>query len=159
VIRTWEQVLTFKPFAYLRELPPEEPTEIDGVYGKFEPGVQQWWRCARCPDFKLSGGSWRLMFHNGTMLMYYDVTGFSTVAAYEVSGNRLEIFDDPHCPYESATYTWRRTKGGLSLAEVKDACAIHLRAENLTHLIWNSCQPPNREAAISDHWIRPAGCG
>ena len=28
----------------------------------------------------------------------------------------------------------------------------------LTKQPWLSCQPPNPEAAISDHWIRPPGC-
>jgi hypothetical protein len=44
----------------------------------------------------------------------------------------------------------------LNLAE--DNCAIGLRAINLTKLPWLSCQPPNREAAITDHWPKPAGC-
>jgi hypothetical protein len=159
VIRTWSEVLEFRAYPYLEPLPPVESTEIDGVYGKVELGEPQWWRCARCPDFRLSGGNWRLMLHEGTMRMYYEVTGFSTVASYEVAGEQLRLLNDPHCPYEVGEYTWILEDGKLQLTEVQDQCAIHLRAENLTHLPWISCQPPNTEAAITDHWIRPPGCG
>lgn len=159
VIRTWSEVLEFRAYPYLEPLPPVEATEIDGVYGKSEPGDPQWWRCARCPDFRLSGGNWRLMLHQGTMRMYYEVTGFSTVASYEVEGEHLRLVNDPHCPYDVGEYLWSLQGGVLRLTEIQDQCAIHLRAENLTHLPWISCQPPNTEAAVTDHWIRPAGCG
>jgi hypothetical protein len=140
-------------------LPVAARTDIDGVYGKVEPGEAQWWRCARCPDFRLAGGNWRLMLHQGTMLMYYEITGFSTVSSYTVSGNRLELFNDPHCPYETGEYTWILDDGELSLLEVDDPCALHLRAENLSHQPWRSCQPPNSEAGVTDHWMRPPACG
>jgi hypothetical protein len=159
VIRTWSEVLTFTPYAYSRALPSPEGTPVDGVYGKLDPGEPQWWRCARCPDFRRAGGNWRLMLHQGTMRMYYEVTGFSTVSSYYVSGDTLELFNDPHCPYESGEYTWRLEDRELVLIEVKDACALHLRAENLTNQPWRTCQPPNIEAGVTDHWIRPPGCG
>jgi hypothetical protein len=159
VIRTWPEVLEFQAYPYLEPLPPDEASAADGVYGKVEPGDPQWWRCARCPDFRLSGGNWRLMLHQGTMRMYYEVTGFSTVASYEVAGEQLRLFNDPHCPYEVGEYVWTLENGALQLTEVQDECAIHLRAENLTHQSWISCQPPNTEAGITDHWIRPPGCG
>lgn len=159
VIRTWTEVLNFHPFPYLKPLPPAQASGLDGVYAKFDPGEPQWWRCARCPDFKLTGGGWRIMLHQGTMLMYYEVTGFSTVASFTVDGNHLELFNDPHCPYETGGYTWSLEDGSLVLTELQDTCAIHLRAENLVHQPWISCQPRNTEAAISDHWIRPKGCG
>lgn len=158
VIRMWSDVLEFQAYPYLEALPPGVVTEVDGVYGKVEPGEPQWWRCARCPDFRLSGGNWRLMLHQGTMRMYYEVTGFSTVASYEVTGDTLRLYNDPHCPYEVGQYTWTLENGELQFTEVDDQCAIHLRAENLIHLPWISCQPPNTEAAITDHWIKPTAC-
>jgi hypothetical protein len=159
VIRTWSEVLEFHPYSYLLPLPVPGASGIDGVYGKFDPGEPQWWRCARCADFRLAGGNWRLMLHRGEMRMYYEVTGFSTIGSYAVRGDRLELFNDPHCPYEVGTYSWSLEEGTLRLLEVQDTCAIHLRAENLVHQAWISCQPPNVEAAVTDHWIRPAGCG
>jgi hypothetical protein len=29
---------------------------------------------------------------------------------------------------------------------------------NLTNFPWQSCQPANIEAAITDHWAKPPGC-
>lgn len=159
VIRTWQEVLTFEPHGYLEPVPIAQSTEIDGVYGKLDPGEPQWWRCARCPDFRLAGGNWRLMLHQGTMRMYYEVTGFSTVGSYEVQGDMVKLFNDPHCPYETGEYTWNTTGAELTLIEIHDPCAIHLRAENLTRQPWRSCQPPNHEAGATDHWIRPPACG
>ena len=26
------------------------------------------------------------------------------------------------------------------------------------NLVWSSCQPPNAEAAVTNHWPPPAGC-
>ena len=159
VIRTWEQVLTFEPYGYLRAIPSPVSTPVDGVYGKLESGEPQWWRCARCPDFRLSGGNWRLMLHQGTLRMYYEVTGFSTVSSYDVAGAELLLYNDPHCPYETGEYTWQLKRGELSLSEIRDPCAVHLRAANLIHQVWRSCQPPNPEAGVTDHWIRPPACG
>lgn len=159
VIRTWEEVLDFQPYAYFRRLPAAETTRIDGVYAKVDPRPPQWWRCARCADFMLAGGNWRLMLHQGTMRLYYEVSGFSTISSYSVDGNKLELYNDPHCPYEIGTYEWKMEAEALVLIEVQDTCAIHLRAENLTHQPWVSCQPPNAEAGATDHWIRPPGCG
>lgn len=158
VIRTWEEVLTFQPYAYLKPLPGSAATSVDGVYAKVDPRQPQWWRCARCADFMLAGGNWRLMLHQGIMRMYYEVSGFSTVSSYSVEGDRIELFNDPHCPYEVGEYAWKYEGRALVLTEVQDTCAIHLRAENLTHQPWVSCQPPNNEAAVTDHWIRPGGC-
>jgi hypothetical protein len=44
------------------------------------------------------------------------------------------------------------------LEAAEDECAIGLRAANLSARPWSACQPPNIEAAITDHWLRPAGC-
>ncbi|MCJ7434271.1 MAG: hypothetical protein MUO77_12360 [Anaerolineales bacterium] len=59
---------------------------------------------------------------------------------------------------EVSEYTWTLKEGALTFQVVSDACAIHLRALNLTEQAWNSCQPPNLTAAISGQWIKPAGC-
>ncbi len=157
-LRSWLDVLRFTPFPYATPLPPEERTPIDGVYALFDPAEPQWWNCRRCPDFLAGGGSWRLQFDRGTMHLFYEVTGFGSVGSYVVQDDHVFLFNDPHCLYDVGEYTWRFDEAGLVLAEVADACAIHLRAVNLTRQPWVSCQPPNREAAVSDHWMRPQGC-
>ncbi len=157
-LRSWSDVLEFTPFPYATPLPAEERTPIDGVYSLHDPSEPQWWRCARCPDFLPGGGNWRLHLDRGTLHLFYEVTGFATVSSYALDGQRLFLFNDPHCLYDVGEYTWHVEGNALVLEEVQDSCAIHMRAVNLTRQAWVSCQPPNREAAISDHWIRPAGC-
>ncbi|HEX9386281.1 MAG TPA: hypothetical protein VF918_08175 [Anaerolineales bacterium] len=33
----------------------------------------------------------------------------------------------------------------------------YYRAANLIDQLWLSCRPPNTEAALTDHWEKPAG--
>lgn len=157
-LRRWSDVLQFTPYPYATPLPPENRTPIDGVYGLHDPAELPWWNCRRCPDFLPGGGNWRLQFDRGTMHLYYEVTGFGSVGSYFVQDDRVFLFNDPHCLYDVGEYSWRLEENTLILEEVRDACAIHLRAVNLTRQPWVSCQPPNTEAAVTDHWIRPPGC-
>jgi hypothetical protein len=76
-----------------------------------------------------------------------------------VTGETLALFNDPNCTGLVGRYTWALEAGQLSLTAVDDPCAIALRAMNLTELPWQSCQPPNQEAAVSGHWREPEGCG
>jgi len=157
-LRRWSDVLQFTPFGYTTPLPPSVHTPIGGVYALFDPREPQWWNCRRCPDYMASGGIWRLQLDRGVMHMIYDVTGFGSVASYTVEGDRMFLFNDPHCPYEIGEYTWEVEGGDLVLREVRDECAIHLRAVNLTRQGWRSCQPPSAQAAASDRWQKPPGC-
>ena len=71
---------------------------------------------------------------------------------------RLTLFNDPVCHDKVGRYTWIVKNSELTFQEIDDPCAIHLRAVNLTRQPWSSCQPPNAEAAVTDHWLKPAGC-
>jgi hypothetical protein len=92
------------------------------------------------------------------MRLFYEVTGFATASSFTVDGDRLFLFNDPHCLYDFGEYTWRLEQGNLVLSEVSDECAIHLRAINLTRQGWRPCQPPDALAAASDMWGKPPGC-
>lgn len=157
-LRRWSDVLQFTPFAYTTPLPPNVHTPVDGVYALFDPSEPQWWNCRRCPEYRPAGGVWRLQLDRGVMHLIYDVTGFGSVASYTVEGDRIALFNDPQCPYETGEYTWELEEGDLVLREVQDRCAIHLRAVNLTRQAWLSCQPPSARAAASDMWNKPPGC-
>jgi hypothetical protein len=156
--RHWADVLLFTPYPFSAPLPPSDRTPIDGVYGKFDPSEPQWWNCRRCADYRPAGGRWRLQFDRGVLHLIYQVTGFASVASYVLEGNRLYVFNDPHCLYDVGEYSWDLEEGVLQLQEVQDACAIHLRAVTLTQQAWLSCQPPNVRAAVSEHWSVPPGC-
>lgn len=146
------------PFPYTTPLPPPVRTALDGRYVKLDPIPGTPTPCRRCPDWKPEGGEWLLRFDQGVFRISHAVTGWRTVGSFTVSGDRLVLFNDPTCHREIGTYTWKLERGALTLEVVEDTCAIGLRAKNLTAMPWNACQPPNTEAAVTDHWPRPAGC-
>ena len=98
------------------------------------------------------------------MRIFYDITGWRSLASYTVADNRLYIFNDPYCPQEVGEYTWSlEDKWGLEnrslvLKVVKDSCSIELRGKNLSTQAWESCQPPNLMTGASDHWHTSPGC-
>lgn len=160
----WAALQQVTPVPITTQLPDETWTPIDGTYAKFDPSEPQWWACRRCADYRPAGGIWKLQFNQGVMRIYYNVTGWRSIASYTVSDDRLYLFNDPYCPQEVGEYIWKlEDKWGLDdrelvLEVVKDSCSINLRGENLSDLVWNSCQPPNYMTGASDHWHKSPGC-
>jgi hypothetical protein len=120
--------------------------------------------CRRCADYRPAGGIWKLRFDRGVMRIHYNVTEWVSLASYEVSGDRLYIFNDPYCPEAVGEYRWAlEDKWGLParsliLEVISDPCSFGLRAENLSAQTWGSCLPPNEMTGASDHWHKPPGC-
>jgi len=154
----WSALLQRTPFPYTTPLPPPTPTILDGIYTKFDPKDGTPVPCRRCPDYAPEGGIWKLSLDKGIFRLLHQVTGWRSVGSYVVSGNQLQLFNDPYCPELIGTYTWTLEKGRLTLEVIEDKCSIGLRAMNLTSLPLLSCQPPSIEAATSDHWPKPPGC-
>lgn len=160
----WDGLLLDMPVAFTTPLPDGDWTPIDGTYAKLDPTDPQWWACRRCADYRPAGGIWKLGFTKGVMRIYYDVTGWRSIASYTVADDRLFIFNDPYCPQEVGEYTWKmEDKWGLEdrsliMNAIKDTCSISLRAENLSAMPWESCQPPNLLTGASDHWRKTPGC-
>jgi hypothetical protein len=146
------------PYPYTTPLPPPVATELDGLYAKIDPKQGTPVPCKRCPDYAPEGGAWQLSFDKGIYRVFHVPTGWRSVGSYTVAGNQVTLFNDPVCSDGVGMYRWIVENGELTLQEVKDSCAIHLRAANLTRQIWSSCEPPNVEAAVTDHWLKPAGC-
>jgi len=163
-VDAWTSLLQVTPSPFTTPLPDATWTPIDGHYAKFDPSEPQWWACRRCADYRPAGGIWKLQFSRGVMRIYYNVTGWRSVASYTVSEDKLYLFNDPYCPQDVGEYTWKlNDKWGLedrelSLEVVKDSCSINLRGENLSELPWDSCQPPNQMTGASDHWHKAPGC-
>jgi hypothetical protein len=117
---------------------------LDGVYVKVEPDSGPRVPCKRCPDYAPEGGSWTLRLDRGVYRIYHEVTGWGSVASFALSqdhnasGARRQIllFNDPVCPQIAGLYTWNLEGNALTLEEIKDPCAIRLRAKNLTSLPW-----------------------
>ncbi len=162
----WFAALQKSPYPYLLPLPPATRTKLDGTYAKFELKETPPVHCLRCPDYAPEGGIWKLHLDRGVFHIFHEVTGWQSVGSFVVTRDRwtsgapdqLLLFNDPTCPDAIGLYTWRLEEGNLVLEVLDDTCAIYLRAMNLTNLPWLSCQPPNTEAGITDHWPKPPGC-
>jgi hypothetical protein len=154
----WQALFQHTPVPWTTPLPPQEPTVLDATYVKINPRLATPFPCKRCPDYALEGGLWKLSLSQGTFRIYYTMNGWRSLGSYTVSGDRIYLFNDPYCNWETGVYTWKLEDGALSLSEVNDPCSQGLRAANLIDQPWLSCRPPNTEAAITDHWQKPEGC-
>ncbi|MBM4307539.1 MAG: hypothetical protein FJ115_12740 [Deltaproteobacteria bacterium] len=154
----WSELLQRTPFPFRMALPPPKATPIDGTYTKFETKENPPVPCRRCPDYAPEGGIWKLNFNKGVFRIFHVATGWKDLGSYMVTGDRLTLANDPVCHEMFGEYKWKMEKGMLMLTVIEDKCAISLRAMNLTKLPWLSCQPPNIEAAVTDHWSKPLGC-
>jgi hypothetical protein len=148
----WTALLEVTPVPYGNPLPEPDSTGLDGTYARFDPAPPQWWSCLRCADYRPAGGVWRLQFDQGVMRIYYEVTGWNSLASYEVSGDRLLLFNDPYCKEATGEYEWKLAGGVLTLDVVKDPCSFGLRGKNLSGQAWIVC--PTDESAS----IQPRGC-
>ena len=154
----WMELQLRMPYPYTTPLPPAMPSVLDGVYAKFEDREGTPIPCRRCPDYAPERGIWRMSLEKGVLRVYYQFWNWTSIGSYTVSDNRITFFNDPNCIENVGVYTWKLEEGRLILNVIADDCAIALRAKNFTMRPWLSCQPPNREAAITDHWVKPPGC-
>ena len=161
------------PFPYSTPLPPPVPSSLDGLYSKRVPLEGTPTPCKRCAGYRLEGGLWTLYLDKGVYKVFQQDTDFEAVGSFVVSGNQITFFNDPVCEEDLrmvGTYTWEwDARNDLRLSAVADPCSIGLRAKNLTSTAWvktpllpqeraDSCQPPNREAGVTDHWRKPPYC-
>lgn len=152
------------PYPHTTPLPAAVRSPLDGTYAKIDESLPQWWTCRRCADYRPAGGIWKIRFNQGIMRIYYNVTGWNSIASYTVSGDHLYLFNDPYCPEEVGEYKWSLDeKWGLdnrvlTLEVVSDSCSIELRGQNLSAQEWGACYPPNEMTGASDHWHKPDGC-
>ncbi|HNB55125.1 MAG TPA: hypothetical protein PK530_24455, partial [Anaerolineales bacterium] len=135
----WETLLQTTPQPFLHPLPAPASGPFDGTYTKLVSAPPMWWKCFRCADYRVSGGIWKLQFDQGVMRLYYDATGWHSLASYTVSGDQVTLFNDPWCPDLEGHYTWQLTGDGLALTPVEDGCSFELRAANLSAQPWQAC--------------------
>ena len=157
-------VIEVPPFPYSQPLPPPVPSAVDGLYFKLVPFEGTPTPCKRCAGYRLEGGVWSLYLNKGFFKVFQQNSNFEAIGSFAVANDRITFFNDPYCEEDVTmvgTYTWQKVGQALTLHVVNDPCAIGLRAQNLTSAGWspkNPCQPPNREAAVNDHWYRPPEC-
>lgn len=153
------------PFPYSLPLPPSLPSVIDGLFTRTIPYEGTPVPCKRCAGYRLEGGEWSLYLNNGVFKVFQQDTDFEAVGSFAVSNNRVTFFNDPYCEEDLTmvgSYTWQKNGDTLTFQVVDDPCSIRLRAKNLTATAWvkknDPCQPPNKEAAVTDHWKKPPEC-
>jgi hypothetical protein len=146
----WNALLESTPYAYLTPLPAPEKSLIDGVYTKVDPSWPQWWKCLRCADYRVAGGIWKLQFEQGVMRIYYEVTGWRSIASYTIKEDRLYLFNDPYCPEHTGEYQWSIVNDELTLKTVDDPCAFDLRAKNFSKQTWAFCGELNQAVGCEE---------
>ena len=146
---SWADLIEITPVPNAKPLPKNNVTPLDGLYAKFNPNPPQWWACLRCADYRPAGGAWRLQFDRGVMRIFYEVTEWRSVASYQVSGDRMVLFNDPYCTDATGDYNWKIVDGNLKLTVINDPCSFGLRGENLSEYVWSVCATGDDE---------PRGC-
>jgi hypothetical protein len=154
----WLVLLGHTPVPWTTPLPARQATVLDGTYVKINPRLATPFPCKRCPDYALEGGLWKFQLDKGVFRIYYTVNGWRSLGSYTVSDNVIYFFNDPYCNRDTGSYSWTLEDGVLILTEIDDPCSQGLRSANLIDQPWLSCQPPNIEAMITDHWQKPEGC-
>jgi hypothetical protein len=152
------------PFAYSGALPPPVSSVIDGLYFRLIPFEGTPTPCKRCAGYKMEGGVWSLYLNKGVFKVFQQNTNFEAIGSFAVANDQVTFFNDPYCDENVkmiGKYAWQKVGDTLTLQVIDDPCSIGLRAKNLTATGWspkNPCQPPTREAAVSDHWYKPPEC-
>jgi hypothetical protein len=154
----WSELLKRRPYPYLIPIPEPRLTELDGTYTKIVASPAERVHCLRCPDYAPEGGLWKMSLDKGVFRIFHVESGWKSIGSFIVAGERLLLANDPNCVDGIGLYRWRMEKGQLILEAIDDPCAIKLRAMNLTQQPWMSCRPPNIEAAVTEHWLKPGGC-
>ncbi len=154
----WQEIRQWSPYPHTTPLPPQAPTPVDGIYVRLDPRTHDRPPCRRCPPYPPEGGVWKLELDEGVFRVYHPRTGWRTLGSYTVDGDRITFFNDPQCHLAVGHFTWQRDEEGLRFALLDDDCELGTRAKNFTAQVWESCQPPNHEAAITSHWKTPEGC-
>ena len=157
-------VIEVPPFPYSQPLSPPVASALDGLYYRLIQFEGTPTPCKRCAGYRLEGGVWSLYLNKGIFKVFQQNTNFEAIGSFAVANDHITFFNDPYCEEDVTmvgTYTWQKVGDTLTLRVVNDPCSIGLRAKNLTSAGWSSknpCQPPNREAAVSDHWNKPPEC-
>jgi hypothetical protein len=154
----WSELHKRSTYPYTLPLPSPKRTSIDGTYTRTIPLKEAHVPCKRCPDWLPEGGVWKISFSKGTYRIIHEETSWHTIGSFFVAGDRIILANDPVCHDVIGMYQWKLEGDKLTLKLIDDECGIRLRAANLILGPWLSCRPPNREAAITEHWPKPDGC-
>jgi hypothetical protein len=155
----WADLLRQTPVPQATSLPEPLETPLDGTYTSNTAGSAAAQPCQNCEDYINDRGIWRFNLDKGVFRIFHESTGWSSLGSYTVEGERLSLFNDAVCGKVVGRYQWEVANGALKLVALEDTCAEGRRADHLGGAVWAACRPPSHEAAITDHWPKPKGCG
>lgn len=110
----WNMLFERTPVPWTTQLPPLEPTILDATYVKINPRLATPVPCRRCPDYALEGGLWKFSLNRGIFRIYYTVNGWRSLGSYTISENRLYLYNDPYCNWDTGVYSWKLQTAPLS---------------------------------------------
>ena len=141
-----------EPYPYSRPAPPATPTVIDGVYSMFVTLEESGGRaisCRRCAPYRLDPGDATLIFDRGRFYVSLvptttarscpeckGIPAFEATGHFDVSGNRLVLYNDASCTHGTGIYRWSIRSNSLVLQPTKDGCFTGLRSRFLSSSAW-----------------------
>lgn len=141
-----------EPYPYGRPAPPATPTVIDGVYSMFvtiEEAGGKAISCRRCAPYRLDPGDATLIFDRGRFYVSLvptttkrrcaqckNIPAFEATGHFDVSGDRLVLYNDASCTHGIGTYRWSIRSNSLVLHPTKDGCFTGLRSRFLSASAW-----------------------
>jgi hypothetical protein len=134
----WSRLLLKTPYPYTTPLPPANATTLDGTYSKLDPREGTRPFCVRCMPYPAEGGIWKLHLDKGIfrILSTRSLNGWNSMGSFAISGNRITLFNDPHCLETVGTYSWSLEGEQLVLQPIQDDCADGWRAITFTNYPW-----------------------
>jgi hypothetical protein len=134
----WSRLLDQEPYPYTTPLPPDKPTDVDGLYSKFDPREGTRPFCRRCMPYPAEGGTWLLQLDKGAyrILSVRSLNGWRSMGSFTVQGNEIVLFNDPHCLDAVGVYAWNLDGDQLQLELVEDECADGWRGITFTNYPW-----------------------
>jgi hypothetical protein len=88
--------------------------------------------------YPAEGGTWLLHLDKGAyrILSTRSLNGWRSLGSFTVAGDRIELFNDPHCMETVGTYRWKLEAGQLVLEVIEDECAEGWRGITFTNYPW-----------------------
>ena len=135
-----------EPYAYVTPTPPDEATEVDGVYQRVvgDDLAGGSGACRRCPPYRMEEGTQTLRLERGVFFIENEIAAeksidWRSIGHYTVEGNTIRLFNDPNCTTIAGSYEWSLQGGELRLEVVDDTCAFGgLRWRYLTAAPWSA---------------------
>ena len=134
----WARLQEQVPYPYTTPLPPAQKTGLDGTYSKLDPREGARPFCRRCMAYPSEGGLWLLRLDRGVYRIFStrSLSGWRSLGSYSISGDRIFLFNDPHCMDAIGVYGWKLDDEALVMEVIEDECADGFRGIAFSNYPW-----------------------